>query len=478
MKLRISIGFAVVALCCTVAGGQDQPRPLVQVRFQNLDAVIAGAGRIASAMGANPNLGDPLSSLIGSPNLAGIDRQRPWGVAVSSGDRQFAILYIPVTDFAAFRNSLLPSSPLVRASGAANPVFQVGEFAVAFDRRLPTDPQDLSPDEKQMAVAWAPPTAASGPPLVQIAVQIDETTRQQLLRSLSAGRTVIAQGPGPQPLPPPPGAIPPVPAPAGSQIMGPYFDLLETLAKALDRIEIQGEVSGQAIRISSRVHALPGSDLAKSFINTSPGIADIAGQLDPKPAISIAVAMGASPVGNQLLKRLLETNLQMQGAGLDEKAMSQYSRLVDSLAPLRFAASMDIGKGLASLGMYEFPGQDARQVYAAMMETTANVLPAMTGTHKPYSSVEFREGFRTVGDVPVSRVTTGLNLDQPALQAPGAKEILSLMFGGDKMAVEYAVKDGRLYVGSPDKMTEALGKISQTPPPQAATPPEVTAPAR
>jgi hypothetical protein len=72
--------------------------------------------------------------------------------------------------------------------------------------------------------------------------------------------------------------------------------------------------------------------------------------------------------------------------------------------------------------------------------------------------VEFKEGFRTVGDVPLNRLTTGLNVDLPALQAPGVRELLNLMSAGGRMEMEYAVKEGRLYIGSPDKMTEALGQ--------------------
>jgi hypothetical protein len=336
----------------------------------------------------------------------------------------------------------------------ASHVFQVGEFAVALSRRLPTDPRGLSVDEKQKALAWAPPTATAGPPMLQITVQLDETTRQQALQSLSALRTTVTRGVGPQQ---PPGATPATPPPP-VQMIGQYFDLLETLVKALDRIEIQGEVSDQAIRLSTRIQALAGSDLAKSFSSPNLAISDLADQLDPKSAVSLAAALGASPAGNQLLKRVLEMSLQVQGATLDEKAVSQYSRLIDSLAPLRFVGSMDFGKGFLYSGIYEFPGQDVKQVHAAIMETLTNVLPAMTGTTKPYSSVEFKEGFRTVGDVPLNRLTTGLNVDLPALQAPGVRELLNLMSAGGRMEMEYAVKEGRLYIGSPDKMTEALGQ--------------------
>lgn len=464
MKRILFLSVAATMLWCNAAKAQEAAQPLVQLKVRSYDALVANARKVATVIGVSTNLdlGKELAGSIGSPNLDGVDRSKPWQAALSLpalGAPPLAYVYVPVTNYERFRTGLLPTS-LLRGMGAPNETFQVGQYAVIVLRF--GQPGSLIPEEKTKATAWVPPAPAAAAPLVELALELDESARQQALQFVMIGRMGAAQAAAIQNLP----AGAPVTGPDLAQMINMYLDIGEIALKGLRRYGVRLDVGESAITIMDTVDPLPGSELAQWLRPATVGVGEMANQLDPKSMVAVAGAVGDNPPFLPMLKKLVRLSFQMQSQPLDEKLANQFDQLMDTLTPVKAIGSVDLANGLSFGGYYEFPGTDAKQAYASIKQFFTNAMPLMTGTNKTYRAYEFKEGARQVGGVSVDRFGLTLNLDTPLLQVPGQKEALEQMWKGGKIEIEYAVKENRIYVGTPEKMAELL---ASPPRGQAAT---------
>lgn len=454
VKIQISIQLLIAALCgCTVVAQEKPQPPLVQLKIQSFDALNANAKRIATALGLNADVdpGAKLSEVIGSPDLAGVDRKRTWQLAVATkgpGALPLVALYVPVTNFETFKNGLKDSS-LLKGGDKPNPIIQAGESAVVVFQF--GQGGELSDDEKKKLSAWVP-AAGAGSHLIDFGLQLDEVTRQQVLQALVMGRMIVSQSLGQQKLP----AGVAINPQAMTQMIGLYFDGIDTLIKGLQRLEVQADFGAQAITFTKLVQPLPESELSRWFKASGGGVADLASQLDPRATASVAGAIGENPAFFPLLKKFTRVSFQIQNQEGNEKLAGQIDRMMDGLAPMKFVGSVDFGKGISYSGFYEFPNRGAKDVYASFKQFFTEAMPSLAGKGKPYSSFDFKEGHHNVNGTPVDRFSLALNLDAPMFKMPGQREALERMWNGGKMEFDYAVKASRLYLASPDKMTELL----------------------
>ncbi|MBI2948217.1 MAG: hypothetical protein HYY23_11270 [Verrucomicrobia bacterium] len=459
MKIQISIQLLITALCCcTVAAQEKSQPPLVQLKIQSFDALTANARRVATALGldADWDPGAKLSGAIGSPDLAGVDRKRAWQVAVATkgpGALPLIALYVPVANFDAFKTGLKDSSPL-KGGDKPNPLIQAGEFAVVVFQM--GQGGEISDEEKKKLIAWAP-AGGAGTHLIDLALQLDEMTRQQVLQAMTMGRMIVAQSLSQQKLP----AGAPVNPQAMTQMIGIYFDGFETLLKGLHRLEVHADFGDQMLSIAKTVQPRPDSELSRWFKSSGGGLAALANQLDPKATASVAGAFGENPAFMPMLKKLIRVSFQMQNQEVDEKLASQIDRLMEAMAPMRFVGSVDLGKTISYSGFYEFPKRGAKETYALFKEFFTDAMPSLAGKDKAYSSFEFKEGHHTVSGTPVDRFSMAFNLDAPMFKMPGQREALERLSNGGKMEFDYAVKANRLYLASPDKMSEALAAAAR-----------------
>ncbi|MBI4657856.1 MAG: hypothetical protein HY735_03220 [Verrucomicrobia bacterium] len=463
MNTRILSSLCLGALCCCAAVAQDKPQPLVQVKIRSFDALNANAKQVGSALGLSSDWdpGSQLARAIGSPDLAGVDRKRPWQFALAVpalGAPPLMALYVPVTDFEAFKKGLQESS-LLGGRDNPNELFQSGEFGVVVFRL--GQGGDLSAEDKQKVTAWASALDA-GKNLIALAVQLDEATRQQALQGLGIGRMAVTQGLARQKRPE---GVPFNPE-AMAQLMGLYLDGIETVVKGLQRLEVQADLADQTFAISKTVQPLPDSELARWLKADGGGLANLANHLDAKAMFSMAGALGEKPAFMPLIKKLFRLSFQMQNQEVDEKLAGQIDRMMDTLAPMRFVGSGEFGKTFAFSGIYEFPKAGVKEAYATFKQFFTDAMPSLTGPNKAYSSSEFKEGFRKVGDISVDRFSMTMNLDAPMFKMPGQRETLERLWGGGKIEVEYAIKENRLYLANPDKMAASL-ESAQKPPPAA-----------
>jgi len=454
VKKQISLSLLVAALSCCTAAAQDKPQPpLVQLKIQSFDALAANSKRVATALGlsADLDLGGHLSGAIGSPDLAGVDRKRVWQVAVATrgpGALPLVTLYVPVANFDAFKNGLKDSSPL-KGGDKPNPLIQAGDFAVVVFQM--GQGGEVSDDEKQKLTAWAP-AASLGTHLIDFALQMDEITRQQVLQAMTMGRMIIGQVLSQQKLP----AGVPVNPQAMTQMLGLYFDGIETFLKGLHRLEVQADFGERTLTLAKTVLPQPDSELSRWFKSSGGGVAALANQLDPKATASLAGAVGENPAFMPIIKKLMRVSFQMQNQEVDEKLASQIDRMIEAMAPMRFAGSVYFGKAVSYSGFYEFPKRGAKAVYASFKQIFTDAMPSLAGKDKVYSSFEFKEGHHNVDGTPVDRFSMAFNLDSPMFKMPGQREALERLWNGGKMEFDYAMKANRLYLASPDKMNEVL----------------------
>lgn len=457
------------ALGSAVALAQDKTPPLASVKVQSFDALTSAARRLATTLGVgnewNPET--ELATAIGSPKLAGVDRKKPWRLSLSlsgPGGSSLIVLYVPVTDFEAFKNGL-PDSSLLRGGGSKNELLKSGDFAVVVFRQ--GQAAESSAAEKQALAAGAPTTTA-GAHLLEVSLQPDEAARQQALGLLAIGRMGLIQAVAGQQKT----DGMPFNAKALSEMMGWYVDGVEAFVRGLDRLDVQADLGDLSITINKKITAVADSDLSRWFKPTGTGLSDLPNLLDPKATVSFAAAIGPKPAFLPGLKKLVRLGFKMQNQEIDEKTAGQIDQMLDTLAPMRFAGSVDWAKNISMAGVYEFPGVGAKKAYDSFKKFFTDAMPAMTGTNKAYSSFVFKEAMRKFGDVPVDRFTMTFNLDAPMLKMPGQREAMEAMWGGGKMEIEYAVKGDRLYFANPEKMADVLNASprSVTKDEMAATP--------
>lgn len=462
MKKYLLVILTLAAFCGSAAVAQEKAQPLLRLKIQSFESLAANAKRVGVLAGQNSdwNPGALLSAAIGSPGLAGVDRTRPWQLAVAMknpGALPLVALYVPVGDFEKFKSGLMDNT-LLKGRDAGNPIFQSGEFAVVVFRF--GQGAEIPGDDRQKLTNWSP-ARGGAQQLIELALQMDEAARQQALQAIAMGRMIMTQSITSQK---PVAGIPYNPQ-VLAQIMGLYFDGFETVIKGLIRLEVQMNLSQQAITISKTVQALPNSDLAKMFKSAGGGLGEIANQLDPKATLSFAASIGEKPAFMPVMKKLIRLSFQMQNQELDDKTVNGIEQLMDTLMPMKFIGSVNFGKGATFSGFYEFPNGGLNEKYASIKNFLKDVMPSMTGTNKVYSAFDFKEAHHRSGGTTVDRLNMSINLDSPAFKMPGQKEAIEQFWKGGKMEIDYAAKGNRLYFASPEETSHILEAAPQ---PQAS----------
>lgn len=449
-----TLALLILCVCCSPAAfAQELPRPLIQLTVQSFDRLREGTNPIGVALGFGPefNAGSAVEAFVGNPALPGVDRSRPWQVAFSSADDPAILIYIPVTDFAAFSAGLPPSSELRSPSFAG--IVEAGSYAVAITR-----PQrgPVLPIDRQRATVWAP--LGPGPSsLVELTIQMDNTSRAILGQGLAIVRGALSQAAAGQP------AAPGLPAgPGVAQAVNDYLDLIESITAGVDQVRVQADVNDQAIVFTQRLTPLPGSPLETSLAPVPGGVSSVASQLPSSAPVAVAAAVGSTPMSRQLVKSLLGITLQLPGMGGGNPSSNSLDQLIQISTPVKVASSLEFVDTLSYTAIYEFPGKDVAEVYKTLMKTMESSLSSMTGVDQIYASTELQQNSRSVGGVSLDRMSMTLNLDHPLLQTPEIREVLKLFYGGNRIDIEYGIKDQRLFIGNPPGMTTALTASPQS----------------
>jgi hypothetical protein len=211
--------------------------------------------RIVDAVspGAASEVLEELREALGLRDLEGIDRARPWQIALWADDftaPPCLSVRIPVTDFATFQNGLEPGF-LKGDAGAERPIEQVGDYAKIW---LPFG----SPSETTRAAekAWQPDTLTDRTGVLRLVIHPNPSIRAELLNGLAMGRMTVGMAMAGQE----DQALEGIDMKAMGQLLGVYFDVMETGLKGFESFLMELDLEADSLNLREIITPLAGSE--------------------------------------------------------------------------------------------------------------------------------------------------------------------------------------------------------------------------
>jgi hypothetical protein len=391
---------------------------------------------------------DELREGLGIQELKGVDKSRPWQVAVwldSMSVPPSVSIRVPVSDFAAFRDGLNPG--FLKGEDDANPIRQVGNYATVWiEFGSPTE------STKAGEKAWKPESLKTAAGVARLAIRPSSALREEMVGAVGMGRMAIGAAMTGQNQEAMGGIDPKVMV----QLMSVYFDVIETGIKGFESLDLKLDLSGETLIVEETIVPVAGSALAGWFTVKDGNLGALSPFLNRKSPMGVAMRFEGNESLMPTLKKFIGLSMQLQGLPADSDAIRETEQLIESFVPMQFAGNIDVNQGIQFGGIYQFPGKDSAKVYASMKEFLRNSMQSQVGTDKPYSSVTLDEGQRKVNGVSVDRATMVINLEAPIYQMPGQKEMMESLWPGGKMIFDYALKGQDLLMGTPEHLDALL----------------------
>ena len=446
---HISKLLSLVAVLVAPAVWAQSAAPIT-FTLQSYESFANGLTKVVDAVSpgdASEALGD-LREGLGIQDLKGIDTARPWQIAVwaeSLGVPPCVSIRVPVSDFAAFRDGLNPG--LLKGEDEENAIRQVGNYAAIW-MEMGSPSEAAKAGEK----AWKPDALKAPGAIAQLVVRPSSALRDELVGAISMGRMAIGAAMSGQGMQAAPGMDPK----AMGELIGVYFDVIETGVKGFESFDLKLDLKGETLLLQEMIVPVAGSTLAGWFNTKEGNLGALSQYLGGKSPVGVAMRFEENEGLMATLKRVVSLSMQMQGLPADSEAIRETEKLVEAFVPLQFAGVVDVNKGIQFAGLYQFPGKDTAAVYSHMKKFVRETLQSQVGDDKPYSSINLEEGQRKVGGVSVDRTTMAVNLDAPIYQMPGQKEMIESLMPGGKMIFDYALKGKDLFMGSPEQLDALL----------------------
>lgn len=440
--------FGLLLVAAPLLAAERAPVTLTIKSFRALTNAVATLAE-AGAPGSSGEALAGLQGMLGEAALQAMDAERPWQVSVwveGIGGQPAASVYVPAKDFATLK-SALASGPLLQSAGTGADITAKGDYAAIF---LPG--AAASEGATAAHAAWTPTEIGQTRGTLSLDVRPTEPLRQQMIQSMAMVRMMVGGAMGAQNQEAFPGMDPM----AMAQLFGVYFDVLETGLKGWENLNLGVDVQQDALRIQERVTAVAGSEFAAWLKGTDGSLAPVLAYADDAASAAFAFRWGESPAYMPTLKKFLRLSMQMQGVPADSDTVKETERLIDLMAPMQLAGSVDFQKGLTFSGAYQFPGRDVKEIYGLMQKYLETSMQGQVGEGKPYKEATFKEAQREVAGQQVDRLTMAFNLDAPLYQMPGQKEMIESLFPGGRMEFDYVVKGENLLIASPDHLEKLL----------------------
>jgi hypothetical protein len=455
--MKYAILLAVLLGFCAAPDAlhaQAPSSPLVTLSIGSQKALLEQASRLVRTV--EPDQADSLRSefakMLGTPELAGIDAERPWQFALwFKGMESEPIMasYIPVTDFNVFKSGLTANGLLADA-GRGNAILSSGSFAIVVHGD--TSRTKLAPDDMAAVQKWVDSVPKSEAHTVHLKLELVDSIREQALGMLAMGRMMLlgsvpASAPGESGLNPA----------AMTAMLGLYIDMIEGAIKGLDQLEVEMDVTQDHMNLFKSVSAVPGSDLAGWLRPGGRSLSSLGGFLDPNAAVAFASRLQAGPGAVDFLKKASRLGFEMQNQTIDEQSLRRADELFAVLLPMNVAGSVWLDGGYRASGVGEIPGDQPAVTYSQILDWLEGIMKSQVGPEKIYSRFDLQRGIRNIGEVPVDRLTLMLNLEAPALKAaPQQRDVLESMWPGGKMEVEYALSGNSLHMAAGIPMEQAI----------------------
>jgi hypothetical protein len=441
--------LAVASLVLTRAFAAAPPPITITIKsYQALETATKTIIETVTPGGGDEAV-EGLRGELGLSEIKGIDQTRPWQAVIwiesTSADPSVSVR-IPVSSYADFRESLHldefpPDESQVRS------INQVGDYAVIWIEEAGT-----SDAVKSAQAAWQPGQFGPLNQIVKIDITPGDALRTELLQTMGLGRMIVTGALAGLD----PATMPGVNPKALGELMGFYFDTVETGITGVETLSLGLNVDKGNLMITETVSATSGSELAKWLAGSTGSLDGVLPYAASSAQASFAMRFGNNLDVMPLLKKVMGLSMQMQVGGADPQVIQETETLIDATLPVQFAGTVDFSAGINFGGAYEFPGRNANEVYALFKTYIKGPMQSQAGADKPYQEISFKEAARNVGGNSIDRVTMVFNLDAPIYQAPGQKEMIESMWKDGKLVFDYAVVGERMLVGTPESIDALL----------------------
>jgi hypothetical protein len=450
MKLTKNVLAWAAILSASLAAAADQPLARLSVRsYTDLTNAIS---RLATAI--NPSQAqDPVlqfSLAMGLTNLATLDTQRPWEIALWHGgtaELPLLAVKVPARNVAKFKDALSPGGML--RSKAQDWLQLTNDTSLI----LFSKPDSLSDSQKSALEEWKLQPMTPPAPLVELKLSLNEPLRLQALGMLPIGKMSAAQALASRSAQTPnafnPAAI--------EGMVSVFFDTVQTVVAGLQDVTLGIDLSSDALIVQKSVSAKPGTDLAKWLQKPAGQVtAQDLNWAASDSSVSFAAFFGKDPALLKLAQKMIQLGFQMQNVETNGPAAKDLDLLMAKCLPVILAGSMDFKDTFAFAGAYRFPGSKVADTYAEIRRFLTNSFQGFVGEGKMYSAASLLEKHHMLNGIQVDRFTMTINADFPLFKAPGQKEQLALMWPNGKMEIDYAIKDDHLLIATRDRMNELL----------------------
>jgi hypothetical protein len=439
---------ALLLVATTSLALAEAPITITVKNFRSLTNMVAKVADTASP-GSSGQILAGVQGMLSDATLEAIDTDRPWHAAVwieSLGGTPAMSLFLPTKDYSALKSSL-EYGPLMHGPSGTAEVSESGSYAALYY------PGEMESETASSAhKAWNASGLNSPDEVINISIQPSDPLRQQIVQSLAMVRMMIGGAFSSQSQDAFPGVDPMV----MSQLLASYFDVLDIGLKGWEKLSIGLDLSGENLAIRQSLTAVDGSELSKWLEGGEGNLGTVTSYIDETSPAAFAMRWNANPAYMPTLKKFMRLSMQMQGSAPDSEAVTETEKLLDLMAPMQAAGTIDFANGMGISGVYQFPGRDIDEMYGLMRKFIHSSMQAQVGENMPYKEISIQEGHHKLGSQSVDRVTMAFNLDSPMYQMQGQKEVIEGMFPGGKMELDYAVKGDSLFVATPARMEQLL----------------------
>ncbi len=449
--MKLSGNLLLATAICAVTATQALAEPLATLTVRSYGDLQQTITRVAEAV--NPklsiNLVQQMNAGLGVTNDAVFDGSRPWQVAVwyeGAASQPFVAVKVPTTDIARFKEALAPQGLLAKQGQDWK---QMADGVGLITLR----PPGTLPDSAQASLdQWTSAAIPAARHSALLTVSLNESLRQQGLMVLSivkmsatqamATNNAFAAGGNPQ---------------AMRAIMGAYFDVFETFFKGFQQLQLGVDLGPDVLLVEKVITARPDTELAQWLSKPAGSIpAQDLGLIDPQAMISVAGHVGKNPSLTALMNKFVQLSFQMQNIDTNGPAAKEMTALFERMFPMNLTASVDWRDHLDIAAIYGFPNSSAAAVYAQFKKFFQQGMQGMVGTNKLYSAASLKENAAVIANVPIDRLSITINTNSPLLSMPGQQEQFQSMWPAGKIEFDYAVKNDRLLLASPERMKQLL----------------------
>jgi len=445
--------------CCSLQAQDEEPEPrlLVSVTLKSYTECVSNFVNVVNAVvpGMGMMVQQRVPQIIGSPVLQGIDRDKPVYVYIGFIAKDLpgiTGIFIPVTDFGAFRTGLQETSFLKKTKFGPNHIEQTGEYALVV-MNIQKDTQNGLFKATDYISSFKKWRSENEPHHMISVVMRVEPVRDALLAQIQQARKTIvpllAMISGAQAGAADPESI--------KKILGIYFEALQALVTGIDNAVLNFDMNDQKIIVQTVAHPVKGGPTEKYFAPPESDIKKIIGLANSNAQLMYAGILGDKTPIMAEFKKIIPLSLKMQG--LDGETAGKMNELIntsmDLMIPCLFMGALDISpEGFAVEYAIKLDEKRASG-FCEQLGLFYKDIEKLAGPDKLYKKIEYRKDVRKVEGMPVDRLTLEYNMDHPQaamLKQAGIGALKEMIF-------EYTTVGDTVVMASPSKFDALVQKV-------------------